>query len=263
MQVPVAHARGSGARRRVCFWTISVAAALVAFALVGAACGDTAPSSSPSSSPMGGDPLAGHWRVSGEAALHVAGGQDFFIAVAVREGGYSLGVDGRPPEPAILSNDRIVLPYQSCTGTPAEFGLDGSRPAVFAFVNPTQSPAAGEPGDPSWRSFAVERLTADDYAAEAAVKADATMRVELASMRILLRTWAKDNGRLPRPAEMSGSSAFGRWAAGLGVWPANPYTGEPMTAGTRPGQFAYAVEDEGFTLTGYLRDGASFLLQSE
>jgi hypothetical protein len=212
---------------------------------------------------VGGDPLAGYWRVSGEAALYVAGGQDFFIAVAARDGGYSLGVDGRPPQPATLSNGRIVLPYQSCTGTASEFGVDGARPAVFAFVNPSQSPSPGEPSGPSWRSFPVEGLTADEYAAASGVKADATMRLELASMRILLRTWSKDNGRLPLPAEMSGSSAFGRWAAGLGVWPVNPYTGEPMTAGTRPGQFVYAVEDEGFTLTGYLRDGADFLLESE
>ena len=44
------------------------------------------------------------------------------------------------------------------------------------------------------------------------------------------------------------------------AWPSNPITGEPMHAGTRPGDFQYAVTTGGFVLRAVATDGSLFSL---
>jgi hypothetical protein len=48
----------------------------------------------------------------------------------------------------------------------------------------------------------------------------------------------------------------------IAVWPSNPFTGEPMRAGTRPGDFEYTLNDAtgSFVLRGVASDGSLFSL---
>lgn len=240
--------------------------ALAAFALLLSACGSPA-SSSPSPSAEGA--LAGYWRITGESAPYTIGDQELLIAVEGQEGAYLVGFDGRPAKPATLSNERIVLPFKRTPvgdpsgGSSPEFGLDGSQVAVFALVSHSEATEPDELSAPFWQPFPVEELTAEEYTKAAAAKGDAARRMELASLRVLIRSWANDNEGLPAASDLHKDSALGTWASERGVWPVNPYTGEPMTTGTQPGQFTYVVDGEQFTLTGYLHDGESFSLGAQ
>jgi hypothetical protein len=68
-----------------------------------------------------------------------------------------------------------------------------------------------------------------------------------------VRSWAADNAdEYPDPLLVS---AFGLWDY-VDEWPRNPYTNQPMSAGTEPGQFTYELAaDHGFVLIGYGEDG--------
>jgi hypothetical protein len=60
-----------------------------------------------------------------------------------------------------------------------------------------------------------------------------------------------NNGTLPQPSQV----ALGGLRAYVTKWPANPYTGEPMTQGKVPGGYAYTVSGGRFELTGYGNNG--------
>jgi len=57
---------------------------------------------------------------------------------------------------------------------------------------------------------------------------------------------------------MKADSAFGRYVAQrLVLWPLNPFTGEEMHAGNKPGDFSYATDGRSFTLTAVSSNGSS------
>ena len=73
------------------------------------------------------------------------------------------------------------------------------------------------------------------------------------SIQIGVQSWAAANqDEYPDPLLVSG---FGLWDY-VDNWPRNPYASQPMSAGTEPGQFTYALAaDHGFVLIGYGKDG--------
>jgi type II secretory pathway pseudopilin PulG len=75
------------------------------------------------------------------------------------------------------------------------------------------------------------------------------------SIDVGVRSWAVDNGDVcPEPSLVS-PSGVGTYSTS---WPTNPYTGQPMTQGTGPGDFRYTVSADGasFELAGMGEDGS-------
>ena len=75
------------------------------------------------------------------------------------------------------------------------------------------------------------------------------------SIDVGVQSWAVDNGDVyPEPSLVS-PSGVGTY---LTSWPTNPYTGQPMTQGTGPGDFRYTVSADGasFELVGMGEDGS-------
>jgi hypothetical protein len=74
------------------------------------------------------------------------------------------------------------------------------------------------------------------------------------SFQIVVQSWAVDHQDVyPSTFEMN-PTAMSDY---MDMWPANPYTGRPMTQGTGPGDFSYEVSPDGtsFRLIGYGEDG--------
>jgi hypothetical protein len=206
------------------------------------------------------DDLAGYWSVPGEKL----GIESFLLHVGERGGAYAVSVDGGPLAPAQRADGRLVLPVAGPGSRNLELGMDGERPAVFAYVSHDPNPESGEPTGSLWVPFPVHGVAPAAYERRAAAKADGRMRWELFRLELALREWADRHGGVPPvPGQVGPDTAFGRWlqsgAAGLEVpWPINPYTGEALHAGSSPGDFAYRRDGRRFTLDGYLHDGSAF-----
>lgn len=85
-----------------------------------------------------------------------------------------------------------------------------------------------------------------DQSREAAVRS-AVRTIQNGLHGLILR----DNGTLPQ-AQVVTSGTLRTFVA---KWPANPYTGRPMTQGKAPGDFSYTVANGQFRLTGYGDNG--------
>jgi type II secretory pathway pseudopilin PulG len=74
------------------------------------------------------------------------------------------------------------------------------------------------------------------------------------SIQIAVQSYAVDNGDVYPDQDLVSASGLASYA---GSWPTNPYTGEPMAQGFKPGDFTYAVGPGGawFRLVGYGEDG--------
>jgi hypothetical protein len=78
----------------------------------------------------------------------------------------------------------------------------------------------------------------------------------LFTLETALRAWAQaHHDRYPAPERLTADD-FGK-AAGMGRWPANPWTGERMAQSTAPGDFTYGRAAGGkiAELTAYGADG--------
>ena len=85
-----------------------------------------------------------------------------------------------------------------------------------------------------------------------------TVKSGIRSIDVGIQAWAVDNGdAYPEPSLLS--------PAGIGMyldsWPTNPYTGQPMTQGSGPGDFSYTVSADGasFELVGLGEDGSALI----
>ena len=61
-----------------------------------------------------------------------------------------------------------------------------------------------------------------------------------------IRIWRLRSGSYPAVAAVRFGGAF---QSPLTPWPTNPYSGKPMSAGSGPGDYRYAFDRRGFTLT--------------
>jgi type II secretory pathway pseudopilin PulG len=91
-------------------------------------------------------------------------------------------------------------------------------------------------------------LMQQDKAHESAVKEG------FHSIQVGIQTWAVDHQNTYPPASEVNPTAMSKY---VDWWPTNPYIGEPMTQGTQPGDFFYAVAPDGswFRLVGYGENG--------
>ena len=84
---------------------------------------------------------------------------------------------------------------------------------------------------------------------------DASVKEGIHSIQIAVESYAADSqeGAYPDPSMVSQSGM----ASFVDIWPMNPYTGDPMTQGTGPGDFTYtlAADAWSFELVGYGQGG--------
>lgn len=97
------------------------------------------------------------------------------------------------------------------------------------------------------------------YSAQRRQAKDGACRIALTSIELGVETYARDHdGTYPEEATRESLAGC------LDRWPANPFTGRPMTPGEDVGDYVYTVSDDlwSFALTVHLSNGGSFALPS-
>jgi hypothetical protein len=93
------------------------------------------------------------------------------------------------------------------------------------------------------------------FAHQSDLSRESAVKEGVHSIQVGVQSWAIDHGdRFPDPATVS-RSGFAKY---VDPWPVDPYSDQPMTQGTGPGEFSYTVAPDGtsFRLVGYGADGA-------
>ena len=226
--------------------------ACVLLALSISACGNSAPS-------LSLEGTVGYWTAGSDETVIASGATaPLLIRVEKRGDTYYLGIDGKPTEPAMLADGRIVLPWAAFGKQPSQFGMNDGEAALFAWVSHGMNPEPGEPTGFFYAPFPMKRLTPGAYERKADGKADTAVYWGLFTLDVALRQWARrPGGELPAAGELTPDSAFGRWLESKSAWPTNPFTAAPMRAGDEPGDFTYTPHGTDFRLVARLHDGTS------
>ena len=139
-----------------------------------------------------------------------------------------------------------------------------------AAVGPGEQPAAWRKRFPVWAivllvvgilvviSGVIAAIAIPVFVAQRDEAKQSSVTSGVRSIDVGVQSWAVDNGdAYPEPSLVS-PSGVGTY---LTSWPTNPYTGQPMTQGTGPGDFRYTVSADGasFELVG-MGEGGSVLI---
>jgi hypothetical protein len=163
----------------------------------------------------------------------------------------SLGLEGAgAPASAVLTHDadRDILVVE----------LDGDEARAYEFARtdvlqraPDQQTPAPPPSTPT------PTATPTPTGSPAAT-ADQVVIAGINKIQIGVMQWAANsNGVYPAESEVSATGGVAQY---VDPWPVDPYTNQPMTAGTAPGSYTYEQLDGGtaFSLTGYLGNNLSY-----
>jgi len=88
--------------------------------------------------------------------------------------------------------------------------------------------------------------------------ADQQVRDAIAKLQVGIITWATNNNNLyPAPQEVVNGGGISQY---VNPWPTSPFTNQPMTPGTDPGDYTYEQINGGqsYKLTGYLSNGLTY-----
>ena len=72
---------------------------------------------------------------------------------------------------------------------------------------------------------------------------------------IAVRSYAVDNNDVYPEPSLVNESGLADYVSGNSPWPTNPYTDQPMSQGTGPGDYAYTLSADAFELVGYGEGG--------
>ena len=114
-------------------------------------------------------------------------------------------------------------------------------PTVAPTPTPTPSPTPTTSGSPS-------------------ATADQIIMAGLVKIQSGVAAWATNsNAVYPAASEVSSTGGIAQY---VNPWPVNPYTNQPMQAGTSPGDYQYEQLDGGaaYKLTGYLGNNLTYVL---
>ena len=111
------------------------------------------------------------------------------------------------------------------------------------------------------RPAVIVPATLDDatnaFEEETAEARESAVREGIHSIQIGAQSWAVDHGDAYPDASLVNEVDMFDY---IDIWPTNPYTDLPMTQGTEPGDFSYALTaGGGFKLTGYGADGQALI----
>ncbi len=116
------------------------------------------------------------------------------------------------------------------------------RAASIPITNPSSMPSAYPSSMPS----------ATPYSSGSP---DNAVKEGIHSIQVGIQSWAVNNGDVfPTNFEVRQNGAVGGY---VDNWPTNPYTGQPMTSGSGPGDFTYtlATDSTSYTLSGHMSTG--------
>jgi len=190
------------------------------------------------------DKYVGYWSLAGQGQ----GAEQSFALHITRSGDqYLVDIGGSELGRAKLSGGKleVTLPtqvfeltrqgdqLQLTTHGAWEPGL-GMQPLTLHRIDATQFVAARE----GW----MNRVN------------DAAVREGIHSIQIGIQTWAVDhNDTFPPARVVARSLAIGTYY--VDKWPTNPFTNQPMHAGTGPGDYQYTSNGKTYKLIGLSSDG--------
>ncbi len=238
----------------------SAIAATVALTLLVSACGG--PSPKPAETVT-------YWSVGHNPGTQV-------LELVKRAGGYYVAWNGgRPHAPLAHHGNVLVL----TTGRTFDAGnrSSASLPEIELIRQGAKLILAeGAPGlGPTMDRAALVSLSHHAYLGALASYREEDVREWTGLLSYVIRTWAKEHGSYPQPADLQPGSPFGRLMAkqmlrGFSrqmkktqpTWPINPFTAEPMESGTQPGDFTYRLRGSGYVLSGHLGGGRAYTVRS-
>lgn len=205
----------------------------------------------------GGDPYEGFWRASDVALA------DFTLLRVWRDGdAYLARADYGAARRAWVEAGtlRVALDATSSPG-PGGDETVGAPLALRARRGGLVLVPPGEGSSPV--EVVLEPVTKAEYEQALAELCDDHVRGELMELASALYRWAEDHGgRPPAVVLLAPGTEFARALADAGgSWPTNPFNGEPMRVGERPGDFAYDVAGRAFKLAGHLSDGEVYVAE--
>jgi len=220
-------AHGSAHGRRSALLLVLVAAALAFAATFTVGCGSKA------------DKYVGYWSdtIQGQPA-----GQSFALHITRSGDQYVVDMGAGEPGKAQLSGGKLEITLQTQTfeltpkgdqlqlATSAMSTLEeqGVQPLTLHRIDATQFAAARE----GWQNQAN----------------DAAVREGIHSIQIGIQTWAVDhNDTFPPARVVAKNRAVGTY---VDNWPTNPFTKQPMHAGTGPGDYQYTSNGKMYKLIG-------------
>lgn len=199
-----------------------------------AACGD--------SGPDGAQPFLGYWRlpeteVGGAVLLHIGVRDD---AIEVTGPGYYFG-DSAGEEPltheARLDADQLIALGNGTAPDAVAVSFTSADDGSLSMFMRSYGECGGH------NPIDLQRAQGSDHelAAEMGRQTDVEMGIRALSAGVLAWTRARD-GTMPWAREVRPDSAFARAAvvrSVMGDWPLNPFTGQAMQPGDRPGDYHY------------------------
>jgi hypothetical protein len=105
----------------------------------------------------------------------------------------------------------------------------------------------------------VPQASQEDLSGQTGSAREASLKEGIHSIQVGIQSWAIDNNdTYPQSSEVTpDQSGVGQY---VDKWPTNPYTGQPMTQGTTPGDFSYTLgaNSTSYSLVGYGENGYVF-----
>jgi len=96
---------------------------------------------------------------------------------------------------------------------------------------------------------------------KADTRKDAQVRAGLTTIREAIYAYSKDHTNFVPPPEEVTAAGLKAWLPPGVAWPLNPFTGQPMHAGSGSGDYQYKTlgpnPSSGYTIDGYGADGRS------
>lgn len=208
----------------------------------------------PAVTPKPGEPFVGYWSGAWNPdTLAIP------IEVLPRDKGYEVSLDGEPAVPVPLVRGHLLVSRMG-QSPPLLFG--GARVELLwrkghCVLSLLEGPYAPRP-----QLVVLTRQGRAAYVRTVDGVADWETRHELFQLADLVRGWVLRTGHEPPAAsQLHSDSAFVRWARSLvpaWSWPRNPFTGQPMSDGTDPGDFTDAVKGRSWKLIGHESGGGTF-----
>ena len=200
-----------------------------------------------------GEGYVGYWR-----AADVALADCTLLRVWEEGDAYLVRVDYDAPRPAAVTDG--ALRVEGATRPPASSGSGDAEGALASSCELVLRRGVlllrGEAAASSLE-VTLQPLAEAAYEEELTAMCDDRVRIEIMGLSAALHSWAEGHGgRTPAVPDLSADSEFARSLETLGeAWPTNPFTTDPMRAGSGPGDFTYSMAGSGFELVGYLSGG--------
>ena len=151
------------------------------------------------------------------------------------------------------ANDRLTLQFTS--GDLQLEPVTFVRVEVLLPASPTPTPSPSTSPSPT---TSPSPSVSPSPSASASPTNDQQVVDGIAKLQVGIVTWASANNNLyPPPQDVVEGGGISQY---VDPWPTNPFTGQPMTPGTAPGNYVYEQLSggQGYKLTGYLSNGLTY-----